>query len=131
MLYLDSSALVKLVVREAESDALANILTERPILVSSIVAAVEVRRAVARAGEGAPALQRADRLLETIELRVIDRDVIARAAKVRPTAIRSLDAIHVGSALTLGAELSGFVGYDARLLSAARDAGLPVLGPAP
>lgn len=130
VLYLDASALVKLVVREPESDALAAVLAGRPILVSSIVAGVEVRRAVARASEDTAARERADRLLETVELRVIDGDVVGRAAGLRPTSIRSLDAIHVGSALTLADELSGFIAYDARLLSAARDAGLPVVTPA-
>jgi predicted nucleic acid-binding protein len=128
-LYLDSSALVKLVAPEAESDALAEVVGSAPVAVSSIVAAVEVRRAVRRVSDDSLALQRADHLLAATDLLVLTEEVILAATRAVPEAVRSLDAIHLGSALTIKDELRGFVAYDRRLQAAAEKLGLSVLAP--
>lgn len=130
MIYLDSSALVKLAVTEPESAGLNRWLADHPNLVrvSSAVIRVEVPRAVWRAEptalpEGYLVLRR------TVEVELTD-EVLSRAAGLRPVALRPLDAIHLASALILRAELTAFVTYDKRLLAAARDAGLPTASPA-
>ena len=58
-----------------------------------------------------------------------DSRIATRAAAVGPASLRTLDAIHLASAVELGDELTAFVSYDERLLAAARDLGLPVVAP--
>lgn len=128
-LYLDSSALVKLVVPEAESGALRGLLGAWPRRFSSALAAVEVVRA-ARLYSSAPALmRRASQLLARLVLIDVTADVLAHAASAEPATLRSLDTIHLASALSLGRDLGGFVTYDEHLAEAARAAGIPVLAP--
>jgi len=129
VLYLDASTLVKLVVSEAESGALGELVAESGAHASSIVAAVEVPRAVGRVTDAEAPLERADRLLSMLDLRVLDDEVVREARKA-PRGLRSLDAIHLGSAITLGDALTAFVAYDRRLQAAARDLGLPLAAPA-
>ena len=126
--YIDSSALVKLVVREAETDALRRYLDSAGPLASSILATVEVPRAVARvAPEATLALAAAIDRLNTL---AFGARIAARAAAISPASLRPLDAIHLATALELGEELTAFLCYDHRLASAARDLGLPVAAPA-
>jgi predicted nucleic acid-binding protein len=130
VLYLDTSALVKLVITEPESAALERWLADRPNLVrvSSVMIRVEVPRAAWRADPAAlPDSYRMIRQIAEVEL---SDEVLGRAAGVRPPALRAFDAVHLASALTLRRELTAFVAYDKRLLAAARDAGLPVASPA-
>jgi uncharacterized protein len=130
VLYLDSSALVKLAVTEVESASLRNWLAERPnlVLVSSSLIRAEVPRVVWRADPSA--LPESYQVIRrTTEIEVTD-SVLSKAASVRPAILRALDAIHLASALTLRSDLTAFVAYDKRLLAAARDAGLPVASPA-
>ena len=129
LVYADASALVKLVIEEAESEALLRFVSDEVSPASSVVAAVEVPRAVQRAGEPPAAVERANRLVEEIDLVGLDANVIAGARSVVPAAVRSLDAIHIASALALGDELSAFVVYDRRLQRAAEDAGLTAIAP--
>lgn len=130
-LYLDSSALVKLVVREAESDALFEFLSDFPRRISSILAATEVPRAVRRLPDVSSALlSRAGQVLEHIEQIELSSALAAAAATLEPPLLRALDALHLASALALGDELRGFVSYDRRLIDAARDAGVAVYTPA-
>ena len=125
--YADSSALVKLVVAEPESPALVEALSAYEFLVSSELAVVEVTRAAVRAaGEGGAT--RAAVVLDTVHLLRLDRRVLDRSARLGPVQVRSLDAIHVASALELGSGFE-FVGYDDRLLAAATAAGLPTRSP--
>ena len=126
--YLDSSALVKLVIAEAESDALADHLRGHPDRVSCALARVEVIRAVR--GHGQPALARARRLLERISLVAVDDILLDEAAALRPASLRSLDAIHLAAAQALGAALAEVVTYDPRMAEAAVNAGLAVIAPA-
>ncbi len=127
--YLDSSALVKLVVEERESKSLRNFLRRRPLRVSSDLARVEVRRAVR--AHGREARVRARRVLARIRLLRLDDAVLDAAARLDPRVLRSLDAIHLASAKALGAELESVVTYDARMRRAAELLGLAVVAPAP
>jgi len=127
-LYLDSSALVKLVVREAESAALRRLLRAHPVRVSSALARVEVTRAVRAQGPAVRA--RAQAVLTRVRLLRIDDDILATAAMLDPKVLRSLDAIHLASASALGAELDALVSYDARMRDAAAILGYPTLAPA-
>lgn len=125
--YLDSSALVKLVLREAESTPLTDFLLDRPWRVSSTLAVVEVVRAVRP--HGPPAIMRAHQVLDAIDLVPMDRDVLDDAARLGPLTLRSLDAIHLAAARSLGSSVGRVVTYDRRLAMAARDVGLAVDAP--
>ena len=129
MIALDSSALVKLVLDEPESPALETWLSARlPLTVTaSDLVRVEVIRAVARTGPaGVP---RARALLAGVDLVPLSPDLPELAAALAPPSLRSLDAVHLATALNLGSALDAFVVYDERLAQAATDAGLPVVTP--
>jgi uncharacterized protein len=130
LIYLDSSALVKLIVTEAETPALASWLAERADLamVSSIIHRAEVPRAVWRADPSA--LPRSYRQVRGVEKVALSADVLDLAATLPPSSLRSIDAIHVASALSVRRDLEAFVAYDKRLLAAAEQAGLPTASPA-
>lgn len=126
-LYLDSSALVKLVQRETESDALRGYLRQRAAdqLVTSALARVEVLRAVFAGG--ARALEQARRQLSRVDQIVLSTDLLDRAATLLPTIqLRSLDAIHLAAAQIVGEELRAIVTYDQRMAAAAGDLGFVV-----
>ena len=130
MIYLDSSALVKLAITEPESAALLHWLGERPNLVrvSSELTRVEVVRIIWNAAPTAlPEGYLVTRRIAEIKL---SDEVIRRAAAVRPPWLRSSHAVQIASALSIRRELTVFVAYDQRLLAAAKDAGLPVASPA-
>lgn len=129
LVYLDSSAIVKLVVRERESAALFEWLRARPDRISSVVARVEVLRALRRAGAPELTRRRALDVLGRISLIPIDRAVLDAASEVGPPDLRSLDAIHVATALSLAADLAGFVTYDNRLATAAARSRMDVWAP--
>jgi predicted nucleic acid-binding protein len=126
--YLDSSALVKLVISEPESDALRRFLADSSELYSSRIAAVEVHRAVARQTER-DAGKQVDAVLETLRFMELDEAMALAAAVASPRTLRTLDAMHLASATAMASGLQGFVTYDARLAAAARDAGLEVATP--
>ena len=119
--YLDSSAIVKLAVREPESAALRRYLRRRRSLVSSALARAEVLRSLLPGGEEAVARGR-DVLTRLDLLRVNDR-VLHVAGTLLPVELRLLDAIHLASAQQLGSELASMVSYDDRLSEAARQLG--------
>ena len=129
MIYLDSSALVKLALTEPESAALARWLAERSgqPLVSSTLYRAEVPRAVWRAEPGA--LPRSYRLIRRIPRVALTADVLDNSATLPPQALSPAHAIHLASALALKQDLTAFVAYDEPLLAAARGAGLPVESP--
>ncbi len=122
--YADSSALVKLLVEEAESGVLRDAIRDQPITTSEL-ALVEVPRAVARLGLP----QAAASLLAMLDIVPLSADVIAMAASLPPVDLRSLDAIHVASALNLGTRCGGLITYDRRMVAAALAAGLTVQSP--
>jgi predicted nucleic acid-binding protein len=128
--YLDSSALVKLVVSEPESAALRAFLKGHAARLSSGLAEVEVPRALRRAGYGAAEQRRAVQVLAHIALVEVDRALLRAAAAIAPATLRSLDAIHLATALSLGQDLAGVITYDQRLAEAAIGADLEVWAPA-
>src|ERR1041384_2892955 len=105
VVYLDSSALVKLVVREAESSALRRFLRARLHRVSCALARTEVPRAVRHLGPAAT--QRAKRLVRRLHMIQLDDSLLDSAAALDGRILRSLDAIHLASAERLGADLDG------------------------
>ena len=125
--YLDSSALVKLIIREPESRALYRYLAGRPNRVSSVLARVEVPRAARRHGNAA--IDRARLLLARIGLLRLDDALLDAAGEIELTGLRSLDAIHLTAARALDAELIAVVTYDSRMIEAARALSLPVVEP--
>jgi predicted nucleic acid-binding protein len=129
LLYLDSSALVKLVLSEKESQALLESLSVWPVRVSSELARVEVLRAARRATAQPAAEKRAEEVMAGLGLLKIDSDILSAAARLEPRILRSLDAIHLASALSLGADLGAIVIYDGNMSTAAANCGLRVLAP--
>jgi predicted nucleic acid-binding protein len=125
--YVDSSALVKLIVREAETDALRQYLGSAGSLTSSILATVEVSRAVARGAPESMAVMAS--VIEALAIVAFDARISARAAALAPASLRTLDAIHLATALELAGDVTAFVSYDDRLSAAAHDLGLPVVAP--
>jgi predicted nucleic acid-binding protein len=127
LVYLDTSAFNKLVVQEAESAALHRHLLDAPIRTSAMLLQTEALRAAARLS---PAhLAAARRQLRGIALIQMDRPLYSFAGSLTPPTLRSLDALHVAAALTLGHDLAEFVAYDVRLVQAAKAHGLPVVSP--
>lgn len=128
MIYLDSSALVKRVISERESGALGEWLAALNdiVAVSSTLIKVEVVRAVAPGGSAAVA--RARGVIEEMTCIQMTEGLLDMAAGLSYS-LRSLDAIHLASALRLGSALDAFVTYDHRLLVAAEKAGLPTVSP--
>jgi predicted nucleic acid-binding protein len=126
VLYLDSSAIVKLVILEPETADLVEMVRTDPSLISSALAWTEVVRAVRRA-HGSVA--RATRVLGGIALVPVDDGLVRSAAMLSPTTMRTPEAIHVATALSLGADVSRLVTYDGRLGQAAARAGIEVTAP--
>ncbi|MFE9765273.1 type II toxin-antitoxin system VapC family toxin [Streptomyces sp. NPDC005808] len=130
MIYLDSAAVVKLVHAESESQALRNWLDERVETgwTSSVLVEIESSRALARYAPEAVA--RLHPVLDLIELVELDSGVRILAQTVKPATVRSLDAIHLATALRIRSQITSFVTYDKRLADAAQAAGLTVDMPA-
>jgi len=129
-IYLDSSAIVKLVQREPESDALRRFLRQRRSdqFVTSALSRVEVVRAVLPGRAGA--VGQARRQLGRLDLITLTSDLLESAATLSPTAaLRSLDAIHLACAQEVGPELRAIVTYDRRMADAAVALGLTVEAP--
>ena len=129
MIYLDTSAFVKLVRGEPETPALQAFLRDRPAgpLVSSVLLVVETRRAVLR--EAPDELARADLLLTRVDQVDVTRSILEAASRLPDPALRSLDAIHLATALQLEGDLVALVTYDGRLAAAAARQKLPVVAP--
>lgn len=131
--YADTSALIKLVREESESDSLRAYLASSD-LVSSELVLTEIPRAVRRAVALDPTLplelllDRATQLVDVLALRPADRALLAGAGALAEPALRALDAIHVASAIGLG-PVEAFVTYDERQAAAARLAGLRTVAP--
>jgi predicted nucleic acid-binding protein len=130
LIYLDSSAIVKLVIREAETPALLSFLGDHPERASSALARVEVYRAFRRARASDAEKRRAADVLARIALIRIDDDILQAAAEIEPAQLRSLDAVHLATALLIREEMTALVSYDDRFAAAAKKHGLKVLAPA-
>jgi len=125
--YVDSSAIVKLAVAEPESVALRRYLSRRQPLVSSALARTEVTRALLPGGPQTVA--RGQEVLRRIQLVRLNDRVLNDAGRMRPNGLRSLDAIHLASALRLGAAVKVIVTYDERMADAAKASGWSVASP--
>lgn len=126
-LYLDSSAFVKLIV-EPESAAIRTFLTSHgPRRVSSALLRAESLRSVRHLGPDA--LANAREGLRRIDLIGIDDRILDAAGTLEPQVLRTLDAIHLATALAVGDDLEVIVTYDERMVDAARLMGLPTATP--
>jgi predicted nucleic acid-binding protein len=126
--YLDTSALVKLVVAETETDALrAWLAAAERDPVSSDLARTELMRAVRRAAPDRVVQARA--VLDAVTLLAVTTAVFEDAGRLDPAIVRSLDAVHLAAALSLGDDLEGLVTYDGRLAQAASANGIVVIAP--
>lgn len=126
MLYVDTSAAVKLLLAEAESKPLREYLrSSDTLLLTSRVGIIELRRVGRRSGAGA---DRADAVAATLAVVEVDETVERIAVELDPD-LRALDAIHLATAFVAAETVGGFVCYDERLAAAAREAGLSVVAP--
>lgn len=125
-IYLDASALVKLTVAENGSEAVLRMVDAASRVITSVLALVEVRRAVLRVDPDADPWA----VLGRCTIMDLDPEIIESAATLAPRDLRSLDAIHVASALSVASDLDAFVTFDHRQAAAAKAAGLPVEVPA-
>ena len=128
MVYLDSSALVRLVVLEPESRALRAYLRGEPQRVSCGLARTEVLRAVRPVGPAAIAAAR--RLLQRIDLIRLDDALFDAAGMLEPVGLRSLDAVHLTAAHLVAPALRAIVTYDRRMAEGAGALGFAVVAPA-
>lgn len=124
--YVDASALAKLVLDEPGSDDMLRWWVESERVATSRIGIVETYRAVRRRAHDRAHL---GAVLASIEIIELDASIATQAAAIGPSSLRTLDAIHLGSALVLAGELEVFVTYDQRLADAARANGLPVVSP--
>lgn len=124
--YLDTSAFIKLVRSEPESPALRAELADRELL-SSMLLSVESHRAARRYGK--LAISRTRAALTTITLLPIDQPIVEAAGELEPAELRSLDALHLATIISLGKDLERTYCYDRRLTDAARALGIDVLQP--
>lgn len=128
VVYIDTSAVVKLFVQEPESAALRKKLAQCPTRASSALLRVELLRATRRAGLPA-ATTAARRYVNDIFLIRLNDTLLERAATLEPTTLRSLDAIHLATALSLGNDLAEVITYDERMAEGASALGLRVSSP--
>jgi predicted nucleic acid-binding protein len=126
--YLDTSAFVKLLVIEPESAALRTHLRRWPDRVSATLLRTETVRALRRSGN-MHLVGGARRMLASVHLVRLDEPLLDRAGDLEPVALRSLDAVHLAAALSVGADLGVLVTYDDRLHEAAAAQGLQVISP--
>jgi len=133
LFYVDSSALVKLVREEPESDALRTFLSDAD-LVTCELSLTEVPRAIRRAASIHRSLQvdllaaQAGEVLDAIALVPLDQALLVAAGALAEPGLRALDAIHIVAAVHVS-PLDGFVSYDERQAAAARLAGLRTVQP--
>ncbi len=126
--YLDTSALTKLVVAEPETTALRGWLAAADRdPVSCDLTRTELLRAVRRVAPDRAV--RAREVLDALTLLPVATSIFEAAGRLDPTMLRSLDALHLASALDLGDDLEGLVSYDERFADAARSNGVAVIAP--
>lgn len=125
--YLDTSAFMKLITTEFETAALQRYLMSRSLRVSSALLRAEALRAVARVSLEHMAKVR--RQLRKVAMIDISRELLEQAGSLPPADMRSIDAIHIAAALSLGDDLGDIVTYDSRMISAGLTHGLSVVSP--
>lgn len=142
MIYLDSCALVKLILTEPFSNRLVEYISENGHVehVSSELAVTEVRRALRRNNLAVPGgrgeavldrnLARADELFDSsISVLEITKPILDMAGDFVEPTLRSLDAVHLATAATIASALTAFITYDDRLEKIAQVVGLPAVRP--
>lgn len=125
--YLDSSAVVKTIVEEAESHALNRFLLDFETHASSELSRTEVVRAVRR--DQPAAVPRAFTALQLLVLIELSQTILDAAGLLDPPRLRTLDALHLATAQVLSPQLGAFVTYDTRMRDAASAVGFPVEAP--
>ena len=128
VLYLDASAIVKLVIRERETDRLVEYVGDAA-LVSSEISEVEVPRVAYLATGEEESVARAEMALRRFSLVALDDELRREAARMRPADLRSLDAIHLASCLRLRTQVDAVLVYDRELTAALLAHALPVEAP--
>lgn len=132
MIYMDTSALTKLLIAEPQTPELRTWLTAQidagDSAATSSLGRVELMRTVARYGEAGQA-DRARNLLDGLDILPLTEPMMALAESIGPPSLRSLDAIHLAAAAYFEQELTAFVTYDHRLLNGCRDIGLTTASP--
>ncbi|BDH59574.1 type II toxin-antitoxin system VapC family toxin [Tsukamurella sp. PLM1] len=132
MIYMDTSALTKLIIAEHESDALTTWVAEQAeaneTLTTSDVGRIELMRAATRRDDE-EIFEHAGYVANQINSASVTEEIVAGAQSIGPLTLRTLDAIHLASAVSIRDQVSAFVSYDKRLLDAARAVGLPVVSP--
>ena len=124
--YLDTSAAMKLMVEEAESNALAAAIdAEQPDLVACLLLETELRRAAHR--DGGLTQERVTGFLGGVGLYELPVSIFQEAGLLPGSRLRSLDALHLSAAIRIGVDR--LVAYDARLVDAARELGLVAFAP--
>jgi uncharacterized protein len=128
-LYLDTSALVKLIVTEDETPALRTFLREfaNDVRFTAALSRTELLRAVRRSGSFELAAH-ANRVLGRLDMVTLTNRLLDEAGAIGPPELRTLDAIHLAAARTAPA-LRGFITYDLRLAAAAEAVGVAVVTP--
>lgn len=117
--------------REPETDALTEWLRDRPVRITSVLSKIEVMRAarrVAAATEDEAVVDRASAVVASVALTGLSDAIADRAGVVGRPTLRSLDAVHLATAVLAG-PLEAFVAYDDRLAEGARSAGISVVQP--
>jgi hypothetical protein len=132
MIYMDTSALTKLLIAEPETPELRNWLTSQidqgDSAATSALGRVELMRTVARYGDISQA-DRARYLLDGLDILPLTEPMMSLAESIGPATLRSLDAIHLAAAAYFDQELTAFVTYDHRLMNGCRDIGLTTASP--
>ena len=132
MIYMDTSALTKLLIAEPETPELRNWLTSQidqgDSAATSALGRVELMRTVARYGDISQA-DRARYLLDGLDILPLTEPMMSLAESIGPATLRSLDAIHLAAAAYFDQELTAFVTYDHHLLNGCRDIGLTTASP--
>jgi len=129
VVYLDSSAFVKLFLPESDSRALMRYLASRPQRVSAMLLWTEALRTAVRAMLSPQRMLLVRALLDGVSFITAGVTLSDEAGILRPPELRSLDAIHLATARSLGTNLGAFITYDQRLAAAAAWYGIPVVNP--
>jgi len=127
LVYADTSALAKLILDEPEAHSVARFLDDVDVLITSRLTQIEIVRAASRHPH--PTEDSLARMMERLVFRELTSDIAAAAAGLQPPELRSLDAIHLATAIEFSSELDAFLTYDKRLAAAARQHGLTVAAP--
>lgn len=127
VIYFDTSALVKLLVAEPETAAMRRVMAGWPRRASSEIAVVELLRLARR--HSPTLVPQAYSILAGLALVPVERGLLLRASELEPFGLRSLDAVHLATAIALMPAVQVLCTYDRRLQVAAKLAGLPILAP--